>query len=374
MSYTADSVALASELIRIDTSQGREDDLLEFIAPLLMHAGFEVTLHPWRERRSNLVAHFQGGGDLVFSAHADTVPFDESVWSFNPLGGEVRHGRVLGRGASDMKSGLAAMVSAGISRARSTTRGFTLIVTSSEEVGCLGAKSVASTRLLPADPILIVGEATGNNILYGHKGATWLQVVAKGLAAHASRPDLGVNAVELLAKVIADLAHVASRPEHPGLGRETTNIGVFAGGIQTNLVPDHATMALDLRTVTADSSASFVKELATRLDRVGLVEWSIDTTLDLAPIWSSEKSGLANALRESIQVTRDSRAAAMGAPYFTDAAVLAGDPPRAFVLGPGDPAQPHTVDEHCTTRSIVDAVHIYERIIDAWSGGVLDVT
>lgn len=372
MSYSADPVALASELIRIDTSQGREDDLLEFIAPLLLRAGFDVAFHPWRERRSNLVARFQGGGDLVFSAHADTVPFDESAWSFNPLSGDVDHGLVFGRGASDMKSGLAAMLTAGISRARSHTRGFTLVVTSAEEVGCLGARSVASTTLLPADPILIVGEPTGNKILYGHKGATWLQVLAKGRAAHASRPDLGVNAVELLAKVVADLEHAVDRPEHPGLGRETTSVGVFAGGIQANLVPDHATMTLDLRTVAESSSASFIRQLSARLDRAGLVEWRIDTTLDLAPVWSREESGLANALRELIQVAMDGEASAIGAPYFTDAAVLAGDPPRAFILGPGDPSQPHTVDEHCPTRSIVDAVHIYERIIDAWDSGALE--
>ncbi|SFI18032.1 MULTISPECIES: M20 family metallopeptidase [Microbacterium] len=351
-----DVIALTQALVRQHTVDAGEDGALEIVAPVLDRAGFALTSVPWQRGRSNLVATWRGGGPLVLSGHLDTVPFGDTAWVHDPLGGDVDKGRLFGRGASDMKGGVAAMVLAAVGAAGRGSSGFSLALTAGEETGCGGASAVRAAGLLRSDSVFVIGEATGNEVRLGHKGATWLRLTARGTAAHGSRPDLGVNAIERLADAITALRHLGHGGEHPYLGKRSTNIGTISGGTQTNLVPDLASMTIDVRGVPgADADTVRVA-----LESYGTVE----TLLDLGPVWSDPSSALTGRIIEAVATVTGTRAAPSGVSYFADATVLDGTAARSYIIGPGDIDQPHRTDESVSTDRLIEAVEIYRAIIE----------
>lgn len=360
---TSPVVDLARELIRLDTVAAREDDALALVAPLLEGAGFRVTTVPWLEGRSNLVATWNGGGPLTLSGHVDTVPHGSAVWTHGALSGAIADGRLHGRGSSDMKGGVAAIVFAAIRAARPGTRGFTVALTAGEETGCGGAFSLRDVSLLHPQPILVIGEATGNEVRLGHKGATWLELAARGISAHGSRPELGVNAIEALADSVVALRDLDPGERHPYLGRRTTNVGTVGGGSQTNLVPDAAHMTVDVRPVPG-AGASAVLEL---LSASGIVT----TVLDLPAVWSDPDSACTAGIVDAVQSVTGRRSEPAGVSYFTDAAALDPSAAHSYILGPGDPDQPHSTDEWVSITLLEQSVDVYAAILAADDAGKL---
>jgi len=349
-------VTLTQQLVRQDTAGAGEDAALAIVAPLLERAGFAVTSVPWKRGRSNVVATWRDGGPLVLSGHVDTVPFGDAQWANDPLGADLKNGRLYGRGSSDMKGGVAAMVLAALSAARRGSPGFCVALTAGEETGCGGASAVRAAGVLRSDSVFVLGEATGNEVRLGHKGATWLRLTARGKAAHGSRPELGVNAIETLADAITAMRDLDAGDEHPHLGRRTTNIGTIAGGAQINLVPDLASMTIDVRGVPG-ADADTVRD---RLASFGVVE----TLLDLAPVWSDPATETAGRIIEAVATVTGTRAAPSGVSYFTDATALDTTSARSYIIGPGDSDQPHTTDESVSTDLLEQAVEIYGSIIE----------
>ncbi|WP_328291516.1 M20/M25/M40 family metallo-hydrolase [Kineococcus sp. NBC_00420] len=365
-------VDLAAQLIACDTSHGGEDDALHLIATQLTAAGFDLHWVPWRPGRSNLVAHHAHGAAFTFAAHLDTVPFTADGWSFDPLGAQVLDGRLYGRGSSDMKAATAAMLLAAVDAAERGCRPFSMVFTSGEETGCHGARAVHGRHLLHTDPLLIVGEATGNQLRLGHKGATWLEVNATGRSAHGSRPDLGVNAIEMISALITRLslataADATLGPSHPLLGSPTVNVGTITGGQQTNLVPDHCQMSLDVRTVHPDNLAAVLK----LLHHEGVV---LTETVNVPSVWSEPSTATAQAVLRAVQRSTGRPQEPRSVPYFTDGAVLAGRQPHVFIIGPGDPDQPHTTDESCSVVLLHEAVSVYTELLTSWDTGQLTPT
>lgn len=366
MTHAIDPVQLTTALIRLDTAGHDEDAALDLIESHLHPAGFELDRVPWQPGRSNLVARHRGGGRLTFAAHVDTVPYDADQWSVDPLGADIRDGRIFGRGSSDMKSGAAAAISAAVDAAGAGCAPFTLVFTSAEETGCLGAAPVRDSGLLHPDPILIIGESTGNEIRLGHKGATWVTITARGTSAHGSRPDLGVNAIYLLADTIDRLRSAAATDDglgrpHPVLGEPTMNVGTIRGGQQTNLVAPHAEMTVDFRTVR-DGDVDAIVGTLTSDPRL-----SAELALTVRSIWTDPQLPLSRRLQEICTAVTAAAPEPRPVPYFTDAAVLAGAEPLAYICGPGDPDQPHTVDESCSIAAIGRSATIYRRILDEWT-------
>lgn len=354
-----DPVALTRRLIAYDTSSANEDSCTLPLADALEREGFEVHRIPSAPGRTSFVARWADGGRLVLSGHADTVPFDPGTWSFSPLSGHVADGRIHGRGASDMKSGLAAMAVAARTAAREGAPGFTLAVTIGEETGCAGARDLTAAGLLPASPIVIVGESTDNDLRFGHKGATWWRVTAHGTQAHGSRPDLGENAVTHLAEMVHELGRLDPALPHEHLGAPTLSVGSLHGGTQVNLVPDRAVAEIDLRTVPGGDVSTVRRVIEDRVPRA-----EIRTMLELAPLWTDPRTPLSRRVADHVtQVTGRESGHAAGVSYFTDAAVLTHDAGAAYIVGPGEPDQPHTVDESCATDRIVEATELYRRLI-----------
>jgi succinyl-diaminopimelate desuccinylase len=249
------AVDLAAELIRFDTINppGQEAACTEYLARLLTNAGFHCDMVALETGRPNLVARIAGIGDqppIAFTGHTDTVPLGARAWTIPPHGGLVKEGRLWGRGASDMKSGIAAFVIAALQHAArlAGTPGVVLYITAGEETGCEGAFALARHGIRGQAGALVVAEPTANLPMCGHKGALWLKATTRGIAAHGSMPERGVNAVYAAARAVRQLeAFDFAVARHAVMGAPTLNVGSIHGGANINSVPDRAEIGIDRR-------------------------------------------------------------------------------------------------------------------------------
>jgi succinyl-diaminopimelate desuccinylase len=366
------AVDLLAELVRVDTVAAGEGALAGRCASLLADAGHSVTLVPWEHGRDQLVSR-AGSEDapLTFTGHLDTVPADPAGWTLDPWSAERDGDRVVGRGTSDMKSGVAAalVAVAGHGAVPHTCRGVQVVLTAGEETGCTGAVRIPGDAVAKGGP-LVVAEPTSNRLVPGHKGALWLRLTAEGRAAHGSAPELGDNAAVRLARAAAALHDHDDWPGDERFGTVTVNVGRLSGGVQPNVVPDTAELLLDLRTlpgVAGDDLRARVAELAGAgvdvADHVVLPP--VDTALDDPLIAMVRESLVACGLDDDPQAP---------ARFFTDASVLADllagpGQERAVptvVLGPGEPDQCHVVDEWCSASKVDTAVEVYAALLERW--------
>ena len=366
------AVALTQELVRIRTVNPLDPErpAADRVGKLLEDAGWSVSLHEFAPGRASVVARREGAADeapLCFAGHLDTVPLGAASWGHDPFGGELAGDKLYGRGSSDMKSGLAAIVAAALQlpRARLHT-GVTLVLVAGEETGCEGAAHLARTPgALGRASALVVAEPTGNRPVLGHKGALWLRARVRGVTAHGSMPERGVNAVVKAARAVLKLAEVRfDVPSDPLLGAPTLNVGTFSGGLNVNSVPDEAVIGIDLRTIPAQKHAQVRAQLAALLGP----EVDLLPVVDLEGIRTEESDPFVQRVLESVAAATGEKPSPGSATYFTDASVLTpayGGVPTV-VLGPGEMALCHQTDEWCSASRIEQAVDAYLRIARAW--------
>jgi succinyl-diaminopimelate desuccinylase len=371
---TQDAVSLARDLLRFDTVNppGRERDCAHLAGSLLKDWGFSVEFFEYEEGRTSVIARaggVEGKAPLCMTGHLDVVPLGTRKWSKDPFSGETDGGLLYGRGSSDMKAGVAAMLIAArtFSKKLNHTPGLVLVLTAAEEGGCIGSKHLSVLpKLMGKAGAIVVGEPTSNYPMVGHKGSIKLYAAFKGVSAHGSMPQLGVNAIYKAARAIAKLEgfefNVAA---HPVMGAPTLNVGTFAGGSGVNLVPDAATIGIDIRTVPGmDHDA-----LLARLKEI-LGETELDVFSNLNAVWTAPEEEWVQRVFGICRPILKEMPEARTAPYMTDAAnlrkVYAGAP--TLVLGPGEAAMAHQTDEYCNMERIRQSVQIYEAVIQDWTG------
>lgn len=371
-----DASALTRDLIRFRTINppGEEEACARHIGRLLEAAGFTCDYVLMGEGRANLVARIGGATDrqpLAFTGHIDVVPLGARAWSMDPFAADTADGRIYGRGASDMKSGVAAFVAAAIEAAPRLARGpgLILIVTAGEETGCTGAHHIVSTArpLLGQAGALVVAEPTSNRPMVGHKGALRLKVAATGVTAHASMPHEGDNAVYKAARAVAKLADFDFNvARHPVMGAPTLNVGWLHGGMNINSVPDLAEAGVDIRTIPTQTHAGIEADVARYLGG----EVSVSKLDEAVPVWTDPDHVWIRQVCETAAAVTGTRHDVGAAPYFTDASALTpayGGIPTV-ILGPGPAALAHQTDEYCEIGRIQEAKEISARLIDQWTG------
>lgn len=367
-----DPVELTRELIRFDTVNppGRERQCAEFLANLLREAAFEVTLIDLEPDRTSLVARLprvSNATPLVLTGHIDVVPLGTRPWSRGPFSAECIDGRLYGRGSSDMKGGVAAMVCAALSvKDDPNPANLMLVITAGEETGCLGAASLVANGALGPAAAMVVGEPTSNSVCVGHKGALWLRATTTGITAHGSMPERGENAIYKAARVVSSFeSFTFDCPAHAALGQPTLSVNTFHGGININSIPDRAEIGVDIRTVPGVDHAALCGRLQ---ERVG-ADAEIEALLDLPGVWTSPHlSWVQRVACIAAEVTGEPQAPG-AATFFTDASVLspAMGGPRTIILGPGEPSQAHQTDEWCSIARISQSADIYTRILRHWA-------
>jgi succinyl-diaminopimelate desuccinylase len=366
-----DPVQLTTRLVRHNTVNppGNEQACIEDLANILSDAGFETTLVPLAKGRPNLIARLGAGQldrpALCFSGHVDTVPLGDEPWSFDPQGGELRDGRVLGRGTSDMKAGVAAMVIACLQEREHLRAGpgAVLVITSAEETGCEGAAAVAKHFDLGQIEGVIVAEPTNNFPYFGHKGALWLEAIAIGVTAHGSMPNLGVNAIDKAVDQIQRLRDYAFAPTpDAALGAPTLNIGQIHGGLNINSVPDRCSFTLDLRSNEQMNHKALLEELRDFFS----TDLVLNEIMNIPSVWTAPDTAFAQRVTSAWKkVTGQKMPDLHVASYFTDGAVLQGAHKRkpVMIIGPGDPALAHKTDESCSIARIQEAETVFRALI-----------
>jgi succinyl-diaminopimelate desuccinylase len=370
----SDAIALTRSLLQFDTVNppGRERDCARYAGSLLEEWGYRVDYHEYQDSRTSLIA--RGGGSdakapLCLTGHLDVVPIGSRPWSRDPFRGEADGDRLYGRGSSDMKAGVAAILLAARSMAKKLagTPGVVIVLTAAEEGGCIGSRHLSEQgKLLGKAGAMIVGEPTSNYPLVGHKGSVKFHARFKGVSAHGSMPHLGVNAIYKAAHALGKLeAFDFGVPAHPVMGRPTLNVGTIEGGSSVNAVADSADIGVDIRTVPGMDHAQLLERLK------GLLEGAdFDVFSNLGPVWTEPEQAWVQRVFEICKPYVEDRLEARTAPYMTDAAnllkVYCGAP--TVVLGPGEAAMAHQTDEYCSMERIRQSVSIYEALIRDWTG------
>lgn len=370
-----DVVALAQALVREETitANGREEPVVNDLAELLRKAGFTCTVVHYDEdmpSRANLVAELNPGDPepcLCFGGHIDTVPFGNAEWELDPLSGALKDGKVYGRGAADMKGGIAALICAGIKMApRLKGRNLTLHVYGCEEFGLFGSLYLAQKKpeMLRNIGAAVVCEPTYNRPQFGHKGTTWYQASTSGVTAHSSMPEKGDNALVKLLHGAARLAAFQPDDVHPHLGRSTLVLSVMHSGMNTNSVPDSAYLKMDCRTVAGQDLGKF----QAKVQEIVGPEAKVEMIAHVPPMWTEPDHPWCLAVRRIVGEVTGIPAGPEVAVFATDAAALKVALPDVpmTVLGPGAQDIAHMTDEYVEVAQLREAQAIYEKIIEDW--------
>jgi len=368
-----DAIELTKQLVRMNTINppGKEEQCARHLGALLEKSGFKIKYHELSPQRASLVATIGGSADkapLCFTGHIDTVPLGAAQWKMDPFASDTQDGKIYGRGTSDMKGGVAAFVVASLNLAGKLARspGLELVITAGEETGCEGAFHLTKkSGALGRAGAVVVGEPSSNYPFVGHRGAFWLNARTRGVTAHGSMPDKGVNAVFKAARAIAVLEKFRfTNSPHPLMGQATLNVGTVRGGLNINSVPDEAVIGIDIRTIPNIKHAQLKAELMRELGE----EVELETILDLESIFTEPAHPWIQEVFEVMQAILGQQPQPRVASYFTDAAALSlayGAPPT-IILGPGEAQMAHQTDEYCVIDRIAESVAAYEEIARRW--------
>ena len=366
-------LSLTRKLLSFNTINppGYERDCAKYLGKLLEDRGFKNSYYEFNEKRTSLIAHIEGYGNkapICFAGHMDTVPLGSTRWEKDPFSGEVDGDRIYGRGASDMKGGLAAMVIAALRLSKISKRkaGMTLVFTAGEETGCQGAYHLARlNNVLRQTGAVIIGEPTANYPFVGHKGALWLEIRTSGVTAHGSMPEQGDNAIYKAAQVVTKLQKYRfNTTPHPLLGAPTLNVGTISGGLNINSVPDRTAIGIDIRTIPGQSNSVVYESLQSYLG-AGV---EIERIVDAESVITDPKNEWVQGVFDIMESYFKERPVARGITYFTDASVLTsalGNPPT-LILGPGEPTMAHKSDEFCYISKLEEAEEAYTKIAKKW--------
>ncbi|HEM3624671.1 ArgE/DapE family deacylase [Streptococcus suis] len=398
-----EAVQLLRDMIQINTENDNEEELARYIQEFLSAHGIKSELVEFAPRRASLVAEISNGPGkkLGLTGHLDVVSAGNAEdWTHSPFSGFVDENKILwGRGASDMKSGLAALVLAMVALHESQDYSGTirLLATVGEEVGEYGSKQL--TKLGYVDDLdgMLIGEPCNIGIIYAHKGSLNYKVTSKGTAAHSSMPELGNNAIEHLnhamLKISETIAQEATKHTDPELGQTFHNITVVTGGQQVNSIPDWASFEANARTIPAFDNQDVirtVKEVIEELNEQEGFDLSIEVTADQKPVVSDKHSPLIQSILKvqqqfpSLQVPAQlkqmeevlggdlsgqndlpSSLLPLAVSGTTDAAQFTQSK-KTFdvaVYGPGIPMLNHKIDERLPVDQYWDFIAIYQAIL-----------
>lgn len=375
MRVSSDLIALTRKLISFNTINppGQERECAQYIAKILEEAGFRVSLFEFEDTRTNLVARYGNDDELpiCFTGHIDTVPLGEAQWNVDPFKGEIDGDRIYGRGAADMKGGVAAIIIAAVSFLKNAKRNvpITLVITAGEETGSQGAKHLAGlNNALGQAGALVVAEPTSNYPLVAHKGALWLEAQTTGITAHGSMPDQGVNAIYKAVDVIRKLMKIEfTASAHPLLGKPTLNVGTISGGLNINSVPDRTTIGIDIRTIPSQPNEKIYSWLKSCLGE----DVELKRIVDVGSVATDPELEWVQQVFDTTGAYLGERPGPRGVNYFTDASVLtpAYKHIPTVILGPGEAQMAHKTDEYCCISKIEESFEIYTDLLRKWCKG-----
>ena len=372
-----DAPALTRALVAIDSrnpslaSDGPgEGPAAHALASVLTDWGFAVDILDAIPGRPNVIARIgggHGGRSLILNGHLDTVGTEGMTHA--PWALEERDGRLYGRGATDMKAGVAAMCAAA-ARAADHGLGGEVIITAvaDEEFASHGTRAVLEAGVTAH--AAIVTEPSRLAVIPAHRGFAWADVTVHGHASHGSRYDIGVDAITHAALLIAELdaysRETLTARTHPLLGHASLHAGVISGGTGISTYPERCDVSFERRTLPGERGTDFVQEIeaaATRVRervpgfhvevRAGLVQEANDVPVDHPIVQALLTATSAHGPAAPVE----------GLSCWTDAALLTAAGIPAICYGPGDIALAHAAEEYVVLSEITRATDVLTSLI-----------
>jgi acetylornithine deacetylase len=369
-------------LVRIDSvnpafSRGASDEraIAAWVGDRLASLGLRLHNHEPAPGRVSVVGRLPGAGggpSLMLYSHLDTVGIEGMA---EPFAADVRDGRMHGRGAYDMKGGLAACLAAvrAVARSGARLRGDLLVVcVADEEAESIGMREVLRHHTADA---AIVTEPTGLGLCLAHKGFCWIEVETLGRAAHGSRFDEGIDANLRMGRVLARLEalerELRARPPHPQLGPPSLHAATLRGGSGLSTYAARCRLQIERRTIPGETADQALAEVQRLLDGLAAEDPSFRASARLLlarDAWEARPdSPLAAALIDAATAVLGRAPAAVGLPFWMDAALLGAAGIDVAVIGPAG-AGAHAADEWVDLASVESTAEILLRAATSFCG------
>ncbi|MCC8180991.1 MAG: M20 family metallopeptidase [Planctomycetes bacterium] len=368
---------ILENLIKIKTvyPPGNEAAAAEYLRGVLEPLGFTTELQPIQPGRANLIARLHGGPgpEIALNGHLDVVAADAEQWRHDPFSLRQDGDALYGRGVCDMKGAVSCMVAASrdlILSGGSFDGTLTLVFVMDEEINALGSRRYVAA--LPADSrpaAVIIGEPTMMNIFTAHRGVIRYHVEVTGKSGHAARPNEAVNPITIagkLAQLIEDRNAELAKQTHPVLPSPSIALTMIAGGEQPNTIPGACKLTIDRRTMPGEGEEELRREFAglrgkmpaDQAGRIGDPQFFVDIRASEQLPGSTLSQDCGRILRAmGIDAQTSFFPAGCDQFVFIEAGI------DCLLIGPGDIAQGHTVDEFIAVEQLKLAREFYRRFL-----------
>ncbi|HVL96710.1 MAG TPA: M20/M25/M40 family metallo-hydrolase [Solirubrobacteraceae bacterium] len=372
-----DVVDLLARLVAIDSvnpslvpGAAGEDEIARHVTRWAAEAGLDAEAPEATLGRPSVIVRAPGSGGgrtLLLCAHLDTVGV---AGMRDPHVPRIDGDRLYGRGAYDMKAGLAAALVACRDAARAGLRGDVVVAAvADEEHESLGVQEVLDR--VGADGA-VVTEPTEMAVAVAHKGFAWLEVEVTGRAAHGSRPHLGVDAIVRAGAVLTaidELDRALRGHEHPLLGGGSIHAGTIAGGRELSTYPERCTITVERRTLPGETRADVEAEVAALLDRCRAADPELDvrvrTLLVREPFEVAPDAAVVTALRAAARAELGAEPAVGGVSFWADSAFIAAAGIPTVLFGPGG-AGAHAAEEWVSLPDTIACTRVLTRLAEAF--------
>jgi acetylornithine deacetylase len=366
-----DVASLLSDLVAIDSvnpslvpGAAGEGSVAQFVAEWLSRHGLEVEVKEVLPGRPNVVARVpgrSGGRSLTLNAHLDTVGITGMEDPFRP---RIEGDRLFGRGAYDMKGGLAAIMLAARSIARGGGAGGDVVVAAvmDEEYASLGTQALLTDLKTDGS---VVTEPTGLRLCLAHKGFAWLEIETQGRAAHGSKPELGVDAIAHMGRFLGRLEGLGKTlgagRAHPLLGTGSVHASLIEGGQELSSYPNRCRLQIERRTTPGETEAIVLRQIESLLDLLHSQDVQFQATRALT-VWRDPFEvaadepvvlALERAAHEVIGITPE----VYGDTPWMDAALISASGIPTVVFGPGG-AGAHATTEYVSLTDVEQCAHV----------------
>lgn len=365
-------INILRDVIKIKSINNHEKEVALYYQSLLSKHGIESTIIEYEGNRANLIAEINGdtpGKTLVFNGHMDVVDVsDPTKWTYPPFAAKVVEGKMYGRGTTDMKGGLTALILAFIAIKESNVsfKGTLRFVANlGEEIGMYGSEQLVDEGYLDdVDAFIIAEPSSRQMIINSHKGSLQYEIISEGMAAHSSVPEQGINSISQAMDYINTSNRLFEQARgiiNPDLGETINVFTVINGGDQINSVPERTVIKANARIIP-----EFNNEQTLQLIEQSLVEVNerskgtlrLNILQNNLPVETPADSDLVQAIHQATGQKIPVQAM-MGA---TDASNFARlkQPFDLAIFGPGDPSRAHAIDEYIEIEDYLSFINIFE--------------
>ena len=379
----SNTLELLSDLVKINSVNPSlvpgapgEGEVAEFIGEYLRGLGLETRVEDVEVGRSNAVGTLKGEGGgpvLMLNGHTDTVGIE--YMEIDPLDPVVKEGRMYGRGTNDMKGGLAAILSAtkALVDSGETLKGDLVVAAvCDEEFASIGTERLVEEVEVDA---AIVCEPTEFQVLVAHKGFAWIDIETRGVAAHGSAWQIGVDAIAKMGKVQVGLESLQEdslmKRSHRLVGPPSVHSSIIKGGRELSTYPDRCTLKVERRLIPGETKDDVEAELDGLLSSIGdidpKIEGDFDITFYRGPLEVSTDAEICKVLVECSQEVRGETPHFVGGSGWMDTQIIAEKGVPAVAFGPiGSGA--HAAVEYVEVDSVVDTARVLESVVRRFCG------